>query len=58
MRETVFALVNTIPGRQFGCRLVPVFVRPGHTTHTSRGHNTMVVLPRLASGVVKNHSIS
>jgi hypothetical protein len=46
-----------IPGRQFEWRLAPVLVRAGHTTLTSRGHNTMVVFPPLTSVVVKNHSI-
>jgi len=49
--------VNAIPGRQFEWRLAAVLVRAGHTTLTSRGHNTMVVFPPLTSVVVKNHSI-
>jgi hypothetical protein len=57
-RSTVIAFVNAIPGRQFECRLAPVLVRAGHRGLATRGHNTMVVLPPLASVVGKNHSIS
>jgi hypothetical protein len=55
---TRIAFANAIPGRQFQWRLVPVIVRAGHTTRNSGGHNTIVVVPPLASVVLKNHSIS
>jgi hypothetical protein len=55
---TVIAFVSAIPGRQFGCRLLPVFVRAGHSTLALHGHNTKVLFPPLASVVQKSHSIS